>query len=96
MSRDQIVIDIEHGIVSVYASEPNCLDVILVDWDGEGVDFRSPNMVSIHRGRHTHTALVLDVPVEPINELAGSNTEQAIEAACECGVLRDQIGGPAC
>ena len=96
MPTEQIVIDIEHGIVSVYASEPDRLDVVLVDWDGEGVDPRSPNMVSLPLGRRSYTAFVLEIPVEPLFELAGSNTEQAIEAACDNGVLREHVGGPAC
>ncbi len=96
MPKDQIVIDIERGIVSVYASAPERLEVSLVDWVSQGVDPRSPNMVQVQAGRHTLSAFIQDVPVETLSELAGGFTERAIELACEQGALVESQGGIPC
>jgi hypothetical protein len=90
MPKTQIVIDIDNRIVSVFAAQPDDLDVILVDWDSEGVDLRSPNMVQLRCGRQTNSALVLQVPVLPLYQLAGSDTERAIETAEEQGTLTNR------
>lgn len=92
MPRNQIVIDLESRIVSVYASEPDDLDVILVDWDSEGVDSRSPHMIELSRRDRLITAFVLNVPVRPLYELAGSDTERAIDIAEEQGALPESAG----
>ena len=95
MPQKQIVIDIENRIVSVFADDLD-LAVILVDFDSEGVDPCSPNMVKVTTGRYTQSAFVVSLPVEPLYQLAGSITEQAIDAAYEQGALRETVGGSPC
>jgi hypothetical protein len=87
MPKAEIVIDLENRIVGVYAAEPDDLNVILVDWDSEGVDPHSPNMIQFRRRGTTDSAFVLNTPVLPLRELAGSDTEQVIELAEEQGAL---------
>lgn len=96
MPKAQIVINVQGGIVQdVFASLPD-LDVIVVDWDGEGVDPRSPHMVEIATPYGSDKAFVVDFPVEPLSQLAGTEVEQAIDAAYASGVLDDFVGEPTC
>jgi hypothetical protein len=90
MPKTQIVIDLANRIVSVYATQPDELDVILVDWNSEAIDPRSPNRIEMARRGRLHTAFVLDLPVLPLYELAGSDTERAIETAEEQGALTNR------
>jgi hypothetical protein len=92
MPKNEIVIDLDSRIVSVYAAQPEKLNVILVDWDSEGVDPRSPNMVRLRCGRQAYSAFVLGVPVLPLYQLAGSDTEDAIERAEQQGALTERAG----
>lgn len=87
MPKTQIVIDVEQGIVSVYAAEPDDFDVTLVDWDSEGLDPCSPNMVEVPCRGGLHSAFVMSGPVQPLSDLAGSETERAIELAEAQGAL---------
>jgi hypothetical protein len=81
------VIDVENRIVSVHAAQPHDLEVTLVDWDSEGADPRSPHFVQVRRDRHPDSALVVRMPVMPLGELAGSDTERAIDLAESQGAL---------
>jgi hypothetical protein len=92
MPRIEIVIDLENRIVGVYASQPDDLDVILVDWDNEGVDPRSLNMVDLPCRDGRRSVFVLSVPVLPLHELAGSASEQAIDIAEAQGALGERVG----
>lgn len=92
MPKTEIVIDLENRIMSVYASQPDELNVVLVDWDGEGVDPRSPNMVNLRYGKQIYSAFVLQVPVLPLYQLAGSDTEDAIERAEIQGAFAESAG----
>ncbi|HEY3965149.1 MAG TPA: hypothetical protein VGM05_11410 [Planctomycetaceae bacterium] len=85
MTRPQIVLNVHGGIVQdVFASIPE-LHVVIVDWDTEGLD--SPALVDLSFGGHRCSASVVEIPPEPLEELAGSDVERAIDAACEQGVL---------
>jgi hypothetical protein len=90
MPKTEIVIDRENHIVSVFAAEPDRFHVIVVDWDSEGVHRRSPNVARVCRGRRTESAFVLDLPVQPLFELAGSDTERAIDIAEKQGALSNR------
>lgn len=85
MTRPQIVVNVHGGIVQdVFASIPD-LHVVVVDWDTERLD--SPALVDEPFGVRTCSASVVALPPVPLEELAGSDVEQAIDAACDQGVL---------
>ncbi len=85
MIRPQVVLNVHGGIVQdVFASSPD-LHVVVVDWDTDGID--SPALVALSlEGRRCSAAVVEILPV-PLEELAGSDVEWAIDAACDQGVL---------
>jgi hypothetical protein len=85
MTRPQIVLNVHGGIVQgVFASSPD-LHVVVVDWDTEGLD--SPALVDFSLEGRRCSAAVVEMPPVPLEELAGSDVEQAIDAACDQGVL---------
>ena len=85
MTRPQIVLNVHGGIVQgVFASIPD-LHVVVVDWDTEGIE--SPALVDLPFDGRTCSASVVEMPPAPLEELAGSDVEQAIDAACDQGVL---------
>ncbi|MBI3864898.1 MAG: hypothetical protein HY290_23730 [Planctomycetia bacterium] len=94
MPRPQVVLNVHGGIVQdVFASIPE-LQVVVVDWDTDGGE--NPAQVDLVLDGRTCSAAVIDMPHAPLEELAGSDVEQAIEAASEQGVLCDTIvGSPA-
>lgn len=85
MTRPQIVLNVHGGIVQdVFASSPD-LHVVVVDWDTDGLD--SPALVDLSLDGRRCSAAVVEMPPVPLEELAGSDVEQAIDAACDQGVL---------
>ncbi|MBI3860744.1 MAG: hypothetical protein HY290_02490 [Planctomycetia bacterium] len=91
MPRPQVVLNVHGGIVQdVFSSIPE-LQVVVVDWDtGEDMN---PAQVDLVLDGRACSATVIDMPHSPLEELAGSDVEQAIDAACEQGVLYDTIIG---
>lgn len=89
MARPQIVLNVRGGIVQdVFASNPD-LQVVVVDWDTEG--FESPALVELTLNGKRCTASVVTFPAQPLEELAGSDVEQAVDAACEQGLLCELV-----
>lgn len=85
MIRPQLVINVSGGTVQdVFASLPD-LQVIIVDWDADGI--HNPSQVDVILDGLTHSAAVSDMPCSQLEELAGSDAEKAIDAACDQGVL---------
>ena len=79
--RPEIVINVHGGVVQdVYCSDPQA-DVIVVDWDADPSSTDEPGVVQIAAAHGRHAACVGRYPVQPLRELAGSDVEQAIEAA---------------
>ena len=47
------------------------------------------NLVDVSGRGHDGSALVMDLPVQPLLDLAGSRTETAIDLAIEQGALQE-------
>ncbi len=89
MKGPLVVINVNGGIVQdVFAPIPD-LRVIVVDWDVD--EFDNPAQVELELQGENCSAAVIDLPVSPLEELAGSDAEQAIDAACEQGILSDNL-----
>jgi hypothetical protein len=89
MPRPQVIIEVDGGVVQNVFCSVAGIQVLLVDWDVEGSLPGEPGIVDVplpHRSRH---ACISDVQVLPLDELAGTDIEAAIDAACEQGVLCD-------
>jgi hypothetical protein len=90
MVKHQIVINMNGGLVQdVFRSVPG-IQVLVVDWDVEGECPGDPGIVDVPLPDGPCRACVTDFPVAPMNEVAGTDVEAAIEAACQQGVLCDQ------
>jgi hypothetical protein len=78
----KIVLTMDGGLVQeVFASDP-AITVALVDWDTEGCDPSDNGIVEIPDERGgTQLAHVAECPVEPLEQLAGTETEAALKAA---------------
>ena len=78
----KVVLNMGGGLVQeVFASDP-AITVALVDWDTEGCDPSDNGIVEIPDGRGgTQLAHVAECPVEPLEQLAGTETEAALKAA---------------
>ena len=85
--RPQVVINVNGGLVQGVFASLSELQVIVVDWDTDEFDSFS-QIDLVLDGRHC-SASVIDFPPSPLEELARSDVEQAIEAACDQGVLCD-------
>lgn len=85
MFRSQIVLNVHGGSVqAVFASIPELL-VVVVDWDTEGLE--SPALVDLSLAGRRCSAAVVEIPPVPLEDLAGSDVEQALHAACHQGLL---------
>jgi len=81
VSANPMVIEVRGGLVqAVYGSHPD-LAVILVDWDCEESD--SPQVVTIESAQRRTQAYVVELPLQPLTVLAGSELEQLLAAAEE-------------
>jgi hypothetical protein len=78
----RIVLNMSGGLLQeVFASDP-AITVALVDWDTEGCDPSDDGIVEIPDERGgTQLAHVAECPVEPLEQLAGTETEAALKAA---------------
>jgi hypothetical protein len=78
----KVVLNMGGGLVQeVFASDP-AITVALVDWDTEGCDPSDNGIVEIPDDRGgTQLAHVAECPVEPLDQLAGTETETALKAA---------------
>ena len=85
--RPQVVINVNGGLVQGVFASLSELQVIVVDWDTDEINNFS--RVDLVLDGRDCTASVIDFPPSPLEELAGSDVEQAIEAACDQGVLCD-------
>lgn len=85
MTRPQVVLNVHGGTVQdVFASIPD-LQVVVVDWDTD--ELETPALVDLSLDGRRCSAAVVEFPPSPLEELAGSDVEQAIDAACDQGVL---------
>ena len=78
----QIVLNISGGVLQdVFSSDP-AITLMLVDWDTEGCDSSDNGIVEIP-GEYggTQLANVAECPVQPLEQLAGTETEAALKAA---------------
>jgi hypothetical protein len=80
MTQPQIVISILGGIVQDVYCSGALEDLVVVDWD---VEQRDEGVVEAQYGRQTLRARVTHPIIWPLNQLAGSDVEAVIEAACE-------------
>jgi hypothetical protein len=78
----KVVLNMGGGLVQeVFASDP-AITVALVDWDTEGSDPSDDGIVEIPDERGgTQLAHVAERAVEPLEQLAGTETEAALKAA---------------
>jgi hypothetical protein len=78
----KVVLNMGGGLVQeVFASDP-AITVALVDWDTEGCDPSDNRIVEIPAERGgTQLAHVAECAVEPLGQLAGTETEAALKAA---------------
>lgn len=82
MANTAIVIVLHKGLVqNVYCSDADA-EIVLVDWGVEPCDPTDTRVVEIRTRRRVHTALVQEIEADPIEDLAGSMVERAIDAAC--------------
>jgi len=89
MPRPHVIISLNGGLVQdVFCSVPD-VQVLVVDWDAEGACPGDPGIVDVPLHDGPCRACVADFPVVPMSEVAGTDVEAAIEAACQQGVLCD-------
>ena len=90
MHQAQLVINLYGGLVQdVFCSVPG-LQVLVVDWDVGDSFPGQPSIVDVALHEGSCAAHVRDMQVEPLSDLAGTDTGVAIEAAYEQGVLREK------
>lgn len=95
MTRHQLVINVNGGLVQdVFCSVPD-VQVLVVDWDTEGACPGDPGIVDVPLPDGPCRACVSDFPVAPLSEVAGTDVEAAIDAAHTQGVL-DRADQPCC
>jgi hypothetical protein len=77
-----IILNISGGVLQdVFGSDP-AITVALVDWDTEGCDPSDNGIIEIPDGRGgTQLANVAEYPVQPLEQLTGTETEAALKAA---------------
>ena len=89
MTNAQLVINMNGGLVQdVFCSVPD-VQVIVVDWDVESSVPGEPGIVDVPLPDGPCRACVSDWPVAPLNQLAGTDVEAAIDTALAQGVLCD-------
>ena len=76
-----IILNISGGVLQdVFGSDP-AITVALVDWDTEGCDPSDNGIIEIPDGRGgTQLANVAEYPVQPLEQLTGTETEAAPES----------------
>ena len=90
MTRPQVIVNLNGGLVrDVFCSLPG-VQVLVVDWDVEGSFAGEPGIVDVPLATGPCQACVSDFASASLNELAGTDVEAAIDAACQQGVLCDQ------
>ena len=90
MTRPQLIINLHCGLVQdVFCSVPG-VQVLVVDWDVEGSFPGEPGIVDVPLASGPCQACVSDFATASLQELAGTDVEAAIDAACQQGVLCDQ------
>ena len=90
MTRPQLIINLHGGLVQdVFCSVPG-VQVLVVDWDVEDACPDEPGTVDVPLRDGPSRACVTDFPVASMSEVAGTDVEAAIDAACQQGVLCDQ------
>ena len=90
MTRPQLIINLHGGLVQdVFCSVPG-VQVLVVDLDVEGSFPGEPGIVDVPLASGPCQACVSDFATASLQELAGTDVEAAIDAACQQGVLCDQ------
>jgi len=90
MTIPQLIINLHGGLVQdVFCSVPG-VQVLVVDWDVEGSFPGEPGIVDVPLASGPCQACVSDFATASLQELAGTDVEAAIDAACQQGVLCDQ------
>ena len=78
----KIVLNMSGGLVQEVFASDLAITIALVDWDTEGCDPSDNGIVEIPDGRGgTQLAHVAECPVEPLEQLAATETEAALKAA---------------
>jgi hypothetical protein len=87
MPATQFVINVHGGIVQdVYCSDP-AAEVLVVDWDVDGSQPGEPGIVEVQLPRYTLNAAVGTLSVSPLQSLAGTDVQAALDAAQAQGLL---------
>jgi len=82
LANTAIVISLYRGMVqNVYCSDADA-EIVLVDWGIESGDPADTRVVTIQTRRRVHTAFVQEIIADPIEQLAGTMVERALDAAC--------------
>ena len=82
-----IIVEVHGGVVqNVYCSIPNA-KAIIVDWDADGCFPGEDGVVEIELRGRTQVASVGEMPLSPLEEMAGTDVGLAIDAARDQGAL---------
>lgn len=91
MTRPQLVLNLSGGIVrEVFCSVPE-IQVLVVDWDISTAFPGEPGVVNVPVAGDYELACISDMAVEPLERLAGTDAEAAIDAAYHQGVLCENV-----
>jgi hypothetical protein len=78
----KVVLNISGGVLNDVFGSDSAMTVALVDWDTEGCEPSDNGIVEISDGRGgTQLANVVEYPVQPLEQLTGTETETALKAA---------------
>ena len=80
MPKTEIVINVHGGMVQGVFASDELADVVVVDWDVAPGD---EGVIEIKHAGQLLRASVQHPIVEPLTDLAGSELEAVIDAACE-------------
>ncbi len=90
MPRPLLVLNLSGGVIrQAFCALPG-MQVLVVDWDIASAVPGEPGLVNVMVGHSCELACVTELAVDPLSQLAGSDTEAAIDAAYEQGVLCDE------
>jgi hypothetical protein len=78
-----IVINVYGGVVQDVYGADDSDEVILIDWDTAGAQPGDPSLVQAPCDGASRLVAVMSLAPRPLRELAGSDIEPALQAACQ-------------
>lgn len=86
MTQSRVVLNVSGGVVQDVFSSDAAIDIIIVDWDSEGADLDASGLVELATGGgdisgRVSRAVVSRPPIQPYNELAGTDASAAMRKA---------------